>query len=298
MHFEEVDTTVSLVARLLTRHFPQWADLPITPVDSAGTDNALYRLGNDMVVRLPRIHWAVAQVEKEHYWLPRLSPYLPLAIPVPLAKGVPAEGYPWGWSVYQWLEGRDATVDRVIDQRQAAIDLAQFVSALQRISPGGEPLAVDQNSRGLPLATRDKQTREAIAALGGMIDADASTALWEAALHGPEWDRAPVLFHGDLLPGNLLVERGRLSAVIDFSGLGIGDPACDLMVAWAMFADEGRRMFRTALSIDDATWTRGRAHALSQALIFIPYYMGTNSVGVSSARHTIDEILADFSARG
>jgi aminoglycoside phosphotransferase (APT) family kinase protein len=245
-------------------------------------------------VRLPRIHWAVAQVEKEHYWLPRLSPYLPLAIPVPLAKGVPAEGYPWGWSVYRWLKGRDATVDRVIDQRQAAIDLAQFVSALQRIAPGGEPLAVEQNSRGLPLATRDKQTREAIAALRGMIDTDAASALWEDALHGPEWDRVPVFFHGDLLPGNLLVEGGRLSAVIDFSGLGIGDPACDLMIAWALFADENRRVFRTAMAIDDATWMRGRAHALSQALIFIPYYTETNPVGVSSARHTIDVILADF----
>ena len=298
MHIDEVDTNVSLVVRLLTLQFPQWADLPIDPVDSAGTDNALYRLGTDMVVRLPRIHWAVGQVEKEHQWLPRLAPYLPLAIPVPLAKGAPAEGYPWHWSVYQWLEGKDATVDRVADQRQAAIDLAQFVSALQRIAPEGEPLAVDQNSRGFPLAIRDRQTREAIVALRGMIDTDAVTAVWEAALHGPEWDKVPVLFHGDLLPGNLLVERGRLSAVIDFSGLGVGDPACDLMIAWGMFADESRCVFRTALSIDDATWKRGRAHALSQALIFIPYYLETNPAGVGSARRTIEEVLADFSARG
>jgi aminoglycoside phosphotransferase (APT) family kinase protein len=298
MHVDEVDTSVSLVARLLTMQFPQWSDLPIDPVDSAGTDNALYRLGNDMVVRLPRIHWAVGQVEKEHQWLPRLAPYLPLAIPVPLAKGVPAEGYPWHWSVYKWLEGKDATVDRVADQRQAATDLAQFVHALQRIAPEGVPLAMDQNSRGLPLVVRDNQTREAIAALRSLIDTDAVTEVWEAALHGPEWDRKPVLFHGDLLPGNLLVERGRLSAVIDFSCLGVGDPACDLMIAWGMFADESREMFRTALSIDDATWTRGRAHALSQALIFIPYYLQTNPVGVSRARRTIDEVLADFSARG
>jgi aminoglycoside phosphotransferase (APT) family kinase protein len=149
--------------------------------------------------------------------------------------------------------GKDATVDRVVDQRQAAIDLAQFVSALQRIEPESGPLAVNQNSRGFPLATRDKQTREAIAALRGMVDTDAVTAVWEDALEVPEWDRVPVLFHGVLLPGNPLVERERLSAVIDFSGLGVGDPACDLMIAWGFFSAESRCVFRDALAVDDAS---------------------------------------------
>jgi aminoglycoside phosphotransferase (APT) family kinase protein len=147
--------------------------------------------------------------------------------------------------------------------------------------------------RGLPLATREAPTREAIAALDGMYDAHALTAAWEAALQAPDWDRAPVWFHGDLLPGNLLVERGRLSAVIDFGGLGVGDPACDLMIAWGLFAGEGRNAFRTALAVDDATWARGRGHALSQALIFVPYYLNTNPVGVRNARRTIDAVLAD-----
>src|SRR5438045_2567318 len=126
MHADEVDTDVSLVGRLLATQFPQWADLPIRPVRSAGTDNAIYRLGDALAVRLPRIHWAVGQVDKEQQWLPRLAPLLPLAIPVPLAKGTPAEGYPWHWSVYGWLEGENATIERIADPGQAATELAQF----------------------------------------------------------------------------------------------------------------------------------------------------------------------------
>ena len=217
MHADEVDTDVSLVCRLLAGQFRHWADLSIEPVRSAGTDNAIYRLGDDMAVRLPRIHWATGQVEKEHQWLPRLAPHLPLAIPVPLAKGKPAEGYPWGWSVCQWLEGETATFGRIADPRQAAKDLARFVAALQRIDPTNGPPA----GRGVPLAMRDAETRSAIADLHDMLDTDAATAAWEAALEAPVWDRVPVWFHGDLLPGNLLFERGRLSAVIDF-GCGRG----------------------------------------------------------------------------
>ena len=298
MHIDEVDTSVSLVRRLVARQFPQWADLPVNPVDSSGTDNALFRLGNDLVARLPRIYWAVGQVEKEHQWLPRLAPFLPCAVPVPIVKGQPAEGYPWPWSIYRWLEGKDATAAPVIDTLQAAIDLAGFLSALQRIAPEGEPPAAGEHSRGLPLRTRDARTRDAIAALKGMVDTHAVTAVWNEALRIPEWDRVPVFFHGDFMPGNLLVQNGRVSAVIDFSGLGIGDPACDLMIAWSLFSGGSRDVFRRALAIDAATWARGRAHALSQALIFIPYYLETNPVGVRNARRTVDEVLADHAMQG
>ncbi len=289
MHADEVDTDVSLVRRLLAAQFPQWADLPIDPGPSAGTDNAIYRLGEDMAVRLPRIHWAIGQVEKEHLWLPKLAQHLPLAIPVPLGKGSPAEGYPWHWSVYPWLKGEHATIDRIGDLREAATELSHFVAALQGIDPAGGPRA----GRGVPLAMRDVSTREAIEALRGMIDVDAATAAWEAALGAPVWQGSPVWVHGDLLPGNLLVEQGRLSAVIDFGGFGVGDPACDLMIAWGLFSGESRDVFRAALGVDDTTWARGRGHALSWALIFIPYYLETNPVGVGAARRTIDEVLAD-----
>jgi aminoglycoside phosphotransferase (APT) family kinase protein len=293
MHADEVPTNVSLVRRLLAEQFPHWADLPIEPVQSAGTDNAIYRLGDDMAVRLPRIHWATGQVDKEHQWLPRLAPHLPLAIPIPLAKGIPGEGYPWQWSVYRWLEGENATIERITDPLQAAIDLAQFITALQQIDTTGGPRAGEHNLRGVPLATRDARTREAITALHGMIDTEAVTVAWEAALQAPDWGREPVWFHGDMLPGNLLFEQGRLSAVIDFGGLGVGDPACDLMVAWAFFSGESRALFRASLQVDDATWARGRGHALSQALIFIPYYLDTNPVGVRNAQRAIAELLAD-----
>ena len=291
MHVGEVDIDASLVRRLLAVQFPQWADLPIEPVPSAGTDNALYRLGHDMAVRLPRIHWA-AGVDKEHEWLPKLAPFLPLAIPVPLAKGNPGEGYPWHWSVYRWLEGENASIERIVDLRQAATDLAQFIVALQQIEPAGGPPA----RRGVPLARRDQPTREAIAALRGTLDVDAVTAAWDVALEAPAWQGPPVWVHGDLLPGNLLVKQGRLSAVIDFAGLGVGDPACDLMIAWNLFTAETRGAFRAALAVDDATWARGRGWALSQALIFIPYYLDTNPAGVAVARRTINEVLADGSA--
>jgi aminoglycoside phosphotransferase (APT) family kinase protein len=290
MHVGEVDTDASLVRRLLAAQFPQWTDLAIKPVPSAGTDNALFRLGDDMAVRLPRIHWA-AGVDKEHEWLPKLAPFLPLAIPVPLAKGHPGEGYPWQWSVYRWLEGENATIQPIVDLRQAAIDLAHFIVALQQIEPTGGPPA----RRGVPLVRRDQPTAEAITALRGTLDADVVTAAWDAALAAPAWPGPPVWVHGDLLPGNLLVKQGRLSAVIDFAGLGVGDPACDLMIAWNLFTAESRGVFRAALAVDDATWARGRGWALSQALIFIPYYLDTNPVGVAIARRTINEVLADGS---
>lgn len=298
MHEDEVETDVSLVRRLLAAQFPRWADLPIEPVPSAGTDNALYRLGDDMAVRLPRIHWATGQAEKEHRWLPRLAPHLRLAIPVPLAMGKPAEGYPWVWSVCPWLEGEDATTARITDLRRAAADLARFVAALHRIDPAGGPPAGEHNfGRGMPLRTRDADTRAAIASLDGMLDADAVTAAWDTALQAPAWDGPPVWVHGDLAPGNLLVQRGRLGAVIDFGGLGVGDPACDLMVAWNLFSGESRGVFREALAVDEAMWARGRGWALSVALIFIPYYLQTNPVGVEVARRTIDEVLADHKGR-
>jgi len=288
-----VDTDRSLVTHLLADQFPHWADLPLSAVESAGTDNAIYRLGDQLAVRLPRIDWATDQADKERTWMPKLAPHLPLAIPAPLARGVPGQGYPWDWSIYQWLEGGNLTLEQVPDSNQTAIDLANFIIALQKIDTTDGPPAADFGLRGESLSVRDTATREAISALDGMIDTDAVTQLWDSALRAPEWDREPVWFHGDMLPGNLLFTQGRLSAVIDFGGLGVGDPACDLMIAWSLFSGESRKMFRQALQVDDATWVRGRGHALSQALIFIPYYLETNPIGVRNAWRAINEILDD-----
>jgi aminoglycoside phosphotransferase (APT) family kinase protein len=299
MHDGEIIADPAVVGRLLAAQFPQWADLPLKPVPSAGTDNAIYRLGSDMVVRLPRVEWAVAQVEKEQQWLPRLAPHLPLSVPLPLGSGVPAEDYPWPWSIYRWLDGDNATIDRMADPCEVAVSLAHFITALHGIDATGGPAPGPHNfGRGVPLAARDAATRQAIAALTGLIDIDAAGAAWQEALQTPGWHDRPVWIHGDLMPGNLLLSHGRLTGVIDFGGLGVGDPACDLIVAWNLFRGASRKAFRDALTVDDATWVRGRGWALSVALIQLPYYLTTNPVIAANARHVIAEVLADRRTAG
>ena len=294
MHADEVATDAGLVRRLITGQFPRWADLPITPVPSAGTDNALYRLGDDLVVRMPRIHWATGQIEMERRWLPYLAPHLPLAIPEPLAVGAPAEGFPWNWSVYGWLDGENATLDSLADPDEAARDLARFVRALRSVDPTGGPQPPPGTfGRGVPLADRDAGTREAIAACEGLIDTRAATAAWEAALAAPVWQGPPVWLHGDLQSGNLLARKGRLTAVIDFGAMTVGDPATDLMVAWNLFTADARAAFREAIAVDDATWARGRGWALSPAVVALPYYRETNPGLAAIARHAIAEVLAE-----
>jgi aminoglycoside phosphotransferase (APT) family kinase protein len=289
MHADEVETSVSLVRRLLLAQFPRWADLPIARVPSAGTDNALYRLGDDMVARLPRIYWAADNVDKEEQWLPRLASHLPLPVPLPVARGVPGEGYPWYWSIYRWLDGENALVEPFADPVQAVAEIARFIIALRQIDPAGGPPA----TRGVPLAERDAPTRAAIAELHGMLDTSAVTAAWEAALQAPAWDGPPTWLHGDLTPVNLLVRQGQLCAIIDWGGVGVGDPACDGMVAWSLLSADMRPVFRAALAADNAMWARGRGWALSFGLIALPYYQHTNPVLAGIARCTINEVLAD-----
>jgi aminoglycoside phosphotransferase (APT) family kinase protein len=293
MHADEVDTDAGLVRRLLAAQFPHWAERPIEPVLPRGTDNALYRVGDDLVARLPRTERTCATLEKERSWLPRLAAFLPFVVPVPVADGAPGEGYPYPWSVYTWLEGENATIARIDDPRRLAADLARFLTALQRIDPAGGPAPGAHNfGRGEPLARRDASTRAAIAALAGELDADVATAAWEGALQAAGWKRAPVWVHGDLDSRNLLVEDGRLSGVIDFGGLGVGDPACDVMVAWKVFDPDTRQLFRSTLAVDEATWERGRGWALSQAVSALAYYtLETNAVLVLEARRWLAEVL-------
>ncbi|WP_349698230.1 aminoglycoside phosphotransferase family protein [Actinopolymorpha sp. B17G11] len=292
MHADEIDIDADLVRRLLAARFPQWADLPIQHVPSSGTVNVLYRLGDDMAVRLPRMAGFFDDVEKEYEWLPRLAPLLPFAIPVPLGRGTPVEGYPCLWSVYRWLEGENPTAGRLAEPALLAKDLAEFVSAVRRVDlPGGPPAY-----RGGPLSTLDAPTRAAIDelnAMGGMIDVQAVTAAWDASLHALAWAGPPAWVHADLMPGNLLTVGGRLSAVIDFGTVGVGDPACDHIVAWNLLPAGVRNDFRTSLQVDDATWIRGRGRALSIALIALPYYKDTNRAMADNAQHVIREVLAD-----
>jgi aminoglycoside phosphotransferase (APT) family kinase protein len=293
MHPEEVDTDVALVRRLLAGQFPQWAQLAIEPVVSYGTDHDIYRLGDHLAARLPRIGWATGQARKEAEWLPKLAPHLPLAIPVQLAMGQPAEGYPFAWSVYEWLPGENAngTID---DLDQAAVDLAAFVSALRQIDTTGAH-ARASGSRGAPLGELDTHVRRAIAELGDRIDTNAALRSWDESLNAPEWDGKDVWVQGDLLPGNLLVVDGRLSAVIDFGCLNVGDPACDLQPAWNVFTGDSRMRYRAALQADNASWLRGRGWSLYQAVMALPYYWDTNPGMIRQASRALAQVLADES---
>jgi aminoglycoside phosphotransferase (APT) family kinase protein len=291
MHADEIDTDVALVRRLLAGQFPQWADLAIEPVVSYGTDHDIYRLGDDLAARLPRIGWATGQAAKEAEWLPRLAPQLPLAVPVQLAIGQPAEGYPFEWSVYRWLPGESAD-GTIGDLEQAAVDLAAFVKALRQVDANGAHPRPPRG-RGAPLAELDEQVRRSIAELGDRIDGDAALVSWEESLNAPRWEGEEVWVHGDLLPGNLLVVEGRLSAVIDFGGLNVGDPACDLQPAWNVFAGDSRTRYRAELEVDDASWLRGRGWALYQAVSALPYYWDSNPGMIRQASHALAQVLAD-----
>ncbi|MBN1641560.1 MAG: aminoglycoside phosphotransferase family protein [Anaerolineae bacterium] len=293
MNRSRCDIDASLARHLVAAQFPQWADLAVRAVDPGGWDNRTFRLGEDMSVRLPSAERYAAQVAKEQAWLPRLASHLPLPIPTPLAMGDPSSDYPWHWSVYRWIEGEPAAIERIADLCRFAVDLAQFLNALQRIDPdGGPPAGAHNFHRGGPLAVYDGETRDALSALGGEIDATAATAVWEAALRAT-WHGPSVWVHGDVSTGNLLVREGRLSAVVDFGSSGVGDPACDTVIAWTLFSGASREAFRAALPLDDATWARGRGWALWKALITVAESFRTAPARAREARRVIEHVLAD-----
>ncbi len=266
-----------LVRRLVDRQFPQWARLRLQLLDPAGSDHVIYRLGEELSVRLPRHAGAIGQAEKESEWLPHLAPQLPLAIPVPVEGGEPDLGYPWPWSVHRWLNGQVATYEALADSTEAAVALAQFLTALQQFTPESEQIERSRTDlTAQPLSARDHATRTAITQVATMFNAAAMTDLWEAALDAPAWNRPPRWFHGDFHTGNLLTLNDRLSAVIDFGGLGIGDASCDLTIAYTLMSAKSRAAFRAALDVDDATWTRGRGWALATGLNAYTSYAAVN----------------------
>ncbi len=284
-----IDAT--LARRLVDAQFPQWAALPLDLVDPAGSDHVIHRLGEELSVRLPRHDGAVEQAGKEAEWLPRLAPHLPLAVPEPVAVGEPGFGYPWPWAVSRWLDGEVATAEELGDSTEAALQLAEFLAALQAIAPGDFPARQAPDHAPDSLSGRDRDTRAAITEVDGVFDAEAMTALWDAALGAPGWDRPAVWFHGDFHTGNLLTVGGRLSAVIDFGELGVGDPACDLTIAFTLLSAESRAAFRAALGVDDATWTRGRGWALATGLNAYTSYAAIDARVAAQTTRQINEAL-------
>jgi aminoglycoside phosphotransferase (APT) family kinase protein len=279
-----VQIDAALARRLIDAQFPQWAHLPIAPVEHDGWDNRTFRLGSELSIRLPSGTWYAQQVDKEQRWLPVLAPHLPLPIPAPVARGEPDAGYPYPWSVYRWLEGELASQARIDDLTGFAADLAAFLNALGRVDATGGPQPGEHNFfRGGPLATYEGEALAAIDELGGEIPRDAVLRVWEDAMR-TTWEREPVWLHGDVASGNLLVRDGRLVAVIDFGSSGVGDPACDTVIAWTFLSGAGRARFRADLQVDAATWSRGRGWALWKALI-------------TRCHRDIAEVLADFEQR-
>jgi aminoglycoside phosphotransferase (APT) family kinase protein len=292
MHDGEVDIDAELVGRLVAAQFPQLTDLPISAVQSTGTVNAIYRLGDHLYARLPLVQEWARDLDKEWHWLPKLAPRLSLRVPEPVGRGHPAGSYPFSWAIYRWIDGRPYADELVADEHQAAKDLSQFVVELRRVDVVvGAPRGGRQ-----PLRELDIGTRAAIESARGVIDGDAAAAVWERALEAPAWKGTPVWVHSDLLRPNVLVHGGRLCAVIDFGGVGVGDPAADVIAAWSVFSRTGRGTFRDALDIDDGTWNRARGFALHQAVAIIPYYAETNPGLVALARRTVEEVLADVDA--
>lgn len=298
LHAGEFDVTPEIVAELIATQFPQWSEMPLQRVASSGTDNTIYRLGDTLAVRLPRIDWAAPQVPIEYRWLPYLAPQLPIAIPTPRALGQPSATYPWPWYVYPWLPGQALAHATDVDMPQLARDLARWVRALHAIETHDAPPAgVANHGRGLPLTheNRDSRTRQHIVQCGDVLDVPQAMHMWHDALTTPAWTETPVWVHGDLNAGNLLVADGRLSAVIDFGCMGIGDTAVDLLAAWDTRGDDVyRATFRAAIGYDDATWARGRAWAFSVAVIALPYYRTTNPVITATAQGMITATMHDW----
>ncbi|MFJ5956135.1 aminoglycoside phosphotransferase family protein [Paenarthrobacter sp. NPDC092416] len=297
LHEAEVDIDVEMVALMLADQYPAWAGMPLVPVASSGTDNVMLRLGDRFVVRLPRIDDAAGSLAKEWKYSAFLGPQLPAAIPAPIAKGAPGRGYPWAWTVSEWLPGENPVPGRA--ELGLAADLAAFVRTLHAIDVGVPASDATLSSyRGGRIDARETATRKAIADCDGLLDTALLTEVWDLVAQAPEGDGNAVWIHTDLQPGNLLVSGSRLAGVIDWGGLAIGDPAVDLIVAWNLLDAPTREAFRTAVEVDHNTWDRGRAWALSIGLVAYPYYVHTNPALARVSRYQIEQVIADVTGPG
>ena len=292
---QPVTIDITLAKHLIAEQFPQFKDLPIEQVLPGGWDNRTFRLGNDKLARLPSSEAYADKVAKEQYWLPRLAPSLPLSIPEPVAMGEPTNNYPWPWSIYRWIEGETAASITINVMPEFAKDLAHFLLELYQVdTTGGPPAGAHNFYRGCVLTHYNAQTKQAIELLKDKIDCRIATNIWNDALE-TSWSYPPVWVHGDISPGNLLVRDNNLSAVIDFGGLAVGDPACDLAIAWTFFNAESREVFKQRLNLDEGTWLRGKAWALWKALIVASGVVDSNEVEKIQAWPTIEAIINSYS---
>ncbi|MFK7974046.1 MAG: aminoglycoside phosphotransferase family protein [Rickettsiaceae bacterium] len=283
-----------LVSRLVTRQFPQFKNLPIKAVEPGGWDNRTFRLGNEYLVRLPSNEEYSIQVDKEQKWLPYLAKLLPLEIPEPIELGKADDGYPWQWSIYKWIDGDTAASSRhTIDLNSFAKQLANFLKSLHLMDASNGPNPGIHNfQRGGELSYYDSETRSAITELNTIINPKTAHMIWDEAI-STKWQRPPVWVHGDISAGNLLVKDEVLSAVIDFGMLSVGDPACDLSIAWTFFDKESREVFKSCLELDNDTWLRARGWTLWKALIVTADFSSTNEVEKRNASQVLNTILTE-----
>lgn len=295
LHRDEVPIDEPTVRSLLVRQCPRWAGLPLVPA-GAGTDNVMYRLGDAMLVRLPRTPDKARSLRKEREWLPRLAPLLPYPVPEPLHAGAPTPGYPLPWAVYRWIDGHVVAPDTVRDWAALGADLATLVRCLHRADLMGATRTGDLSwYRGGSLGDCDEWVSRALAdcrpLIGTEIDVDALDELWRAALTVPEPSGPHVWLHGDLKSTNLLVRDGRLHAVIDFGSLSVGLPDAEHATVWDLPAP-ARHAYRDALDLDDVTWTRARAWAIGVGASGVAYYWETYPAFVAECRIRLHEILS------
>jgi aminoglycoside phosphotransferase (APT) family kinase protein len=292
---DKITLDVSQVATLIQSQFPEYADLPIKPVSPMGWDNLTFHLGDDLLIRMPSAQRYADKVQKEHYWLPRLASHLSLAIPEPIALGKPSAAYPWHWSIYQWIQGQSADSLQLQHAKTLAIALAKFLNELHHAPTNGAPPSGAHNFyRGGDLSVYDSETTSAIAQLKDYVDASAATSVWKRALTST-WDGQALWVHGDLSSGNILINEGKLTAIIDFSGICIGDPSCDLVIAWTYLSKASRTSFKTTLdaTMDAETWARARGWALWKALITLVDIKDKSSKTATVQKKIIQAIIEE-----
>lgn len=291
MHADQVDASEDVVAELVARQFPQWADLPVRKVTSHGTVNALFRLGDEFVLRFPLCPGPTVRAElaAEQDHLRRIGTHVAVEVPTPVAIGEPGVGYPGPWSVYRWIDGVTADVHDVADNERFTADLASFVLAVHQIDTEGGRW--DGMGRGGPLAAAEADVHSALEASRSLVDVDAIERIWTICRNVPRGSAPDVWMHADLMPGNLIVRDDQLAAVIDFGAVGIGDPAVDLLPAWTVLNARTRGRFRAALVADDEQWARGKGWAILQSIVALPYYVDANPMMAAIARRTLNEIV-------
>ena len=278
------------VRRLVDRQLPQWAKLPVTPVLEQGNDNRTFRLGDELAVRLPSAAAYVAGLAKEDRCLPLLAQHLSTAVPVPVATGVPGADYPYPWSVRRWITGTTPERDSDLDRVGLAEDVGGFLRELRSVPQGEGPVAGAHSFyRGCHPTVYGDQVQQSLVQLSDRVDAQVCQAIWRESV-STAWPFEPVWFHGDLASANLLTVHGRLAAVIDFGTCGVGDPACDLVIAWTLFAGKERDAFRSAVGLPEDAWARARGWALWKALVTV---CDPTSSLFAQQTHALRELLAE-----